>query len=294
MPWSETTKMRERMRFVLDVEEDLYTMTELCERYGISRVTGHKWLRRFREHGVSGLADRSRAPEHCPHRTPAAIVELLAETRQGHPFWGARKLICWLARRHPTLVLPAPSTASDILKGLGLIKPRRRRRHLSSRSHPLTEASCPNHVWTADFKGHFKTCDACYCYPLTVADSYSRYLLACRSQLSVQTVPTRKNFQRLFLAYGMPEVIRTDNGTPFAAPTAICRLSRLSVWWIRLGIKPELIQPSNPQQNGAHERMHKTLKAETTRPPAANAAAQQRRFDSFRVEYNNERPHQNL
>lgn len=294
MPWSETTKMRERMRFVLDAEEELFSMTELCERYGISRVTGHKWLKRFREGGVTGLRDRPRVPEHCPHRTPAAVVELLAKARELHPFWGARKLIRWLARRHPDLSLPAPSTATDILKGLGLIKPRRRRRHLSSPSHPLTAASTPNDVWTADFKGQFKTLDGRYCYPLTVADSYSRYLLACRSQLCVQTLPTKKNFQRLFLEYGMPRVIRTDNGIPFAAPTAIARLSRLSAWWIRLGIRPELIKPSHPEQNGSHERMHKTLKAETTRPAAANATAQQRRFDSFRAEYNQERPHQTL
>ncbi len=294
MPWSETTKMRERMRFVVDVEEDLFSMTELCERYGISRVTGHKWVRRFREAGVSGLADRSRAPAHCPHRTAAAVVELLATARQQHPSWGARKLIRWLERRHPGLALPAPSTATGILKGMGLIKPRRRRRHLSSPSHPLTEASTANDVWTADFKGQFKTLDGHYCYPLTVADSFSRYLLACRSQLSVQTLPTKKNFQRLFLEYGMPRVIRTDNGIPFAAPTAIARLSRLSAWWIRLGIRPELIKPSHPEQNGSHERMHKTLKAETTRPAAANATAQQRRFDSFRSEYNQERPHERL
>ena len=294
MPWSETTKMRERMRFVLDAEEDLFSMTELCERYGISRVTGHKWFKRFRQSGLSGLRDRSRAPEHCPHRTPAPVVELLANARQQHPFWGSRKLIRWLERRHADLSLPAPSTASDILKGLGLIKPRRRRRRLSSPSHPLTEASTANDVWTADFKGQFKTLDGLYCYPLTVADSYSRYLLTCRSQLSVETLPTKKNFQRLFLEYGIPSVIRTDNGIPFAAPTAIARISRLSAWWIRLGIRPELIKPSHPEQNGSHERMHKTLKAETIRPPAGNATAQQRRFDAFRSEYNQERPHEKL
>jgi transposase InsO family protein len=222
------------------------------------------------------------------------VVELLANARKAHPFWGARKLIRWLARRHPHLSLPAPSTAGDILKTLGLVKPRRRRRQLSSLPHPLTEASRPNQVWTADFKGQFKTGDGRYCYPLTVADSYSRYLLACRSQLSVETIATKKNFQQLFGEYGLPEVIRTDNGVPFAAPTAIGRLSRLSVWWIRLGIRPELIQPSHPEQNGRHERMHRTLKAQTTRPAAGNASAQQRRFDSFRAEFNYERPHETL
>jgi transposase InsO family protein len=177
---------------------------------------------------------------------------------------------------------------------MGLITPRRRRRHLPHPGRGLTEALAPNQVWTADFKGQFKTRDGRYCYPLTVADSFSRYLLACRSQLSVQTIPTRKNFQRLFKEYGLPQIIRTDNGVPFAAPTAISRLSRLSVWWIRLGIRPELIQPSHPEQNGRHERMHRTLKAETTRPPAGNAGAQQRLFDSFRFEFNHERPHETL
>jgi putative transposase len=294
MPWSETTKMRERMRFVLDAEEELFTMTELCQRYGISRVTGHKWLKRFRGEGVQGLEDLSRAPHHSPHQTPGAIVELIAGARRHHPNWGARKLIRWLQRRRPTLALPAPSTACDILKGLGLIKPRRRRRHLAHSGRGLTEALTPNQVWTADFKGQFRTKDGRYCYPLTVADRFSRYLLGCRSQLSVETIPTRKNFQRLFREYGLPQIIRTDNGIPFAAPTAISRLSRLSVWWIRLGIRPELIQPSHPEQNGRHERMHRTLKAETTRPPAQNARAQQRLFDSFRLEFNNERPHETL
>ncbi len=294
MPWSETTKMRERMRFVLDAEESLFTMTELCQRYGISRVTGHKWLKRFRGKGVQGLEDLSRAPQHSPHQTSAAIVEMIAEARGHHPNWGARKLIRWLQRRRPNLALPAPSTAGDILKRLGLITPRRRRRHLPHPGRGLTEALAPNQVWTADFKGQFRTQDARYCYPLTVADRFSRYLLGCRSQLSVETIATRKNFRRLFKEYGLPQIIRTDNGVPFAAPTAISRLSRLSVWWIRLGIRPELIQPSPPEQNGRHERMHRTLKAETTRPPAANARAQQRLFDSFRFEFNHERPHETL
>lgn len=294
MPWSETTKMRERMRFVLDGEEGLFTMTELCERYGISRMTGHKWLNRFRREGLEGLRDRSRAPQHCPHRVASKIVEALAQARQRHPTWGARKLIPWLARREPDLVLPAPSTAGEILKRLGLVKDRRRRRRLPHPLRPITEPSRSNQVWTADFKGQFKTRDGHYCYPLTVADSFSRYLLACRAQLSTKTIPTKGNFERLFRTYGLPEAIRTDNGVPFAAPTAIARLSRLSVWWIRLGIRPELIQPAHPEQNGRHERMHRTLKAETTRPPAANASAQQRLFDSFRNEFNAERPHETL
>jgi putative transposase len=294
MAWKETSPMRERLRFVDDFERDLFSMSELCERYGISRKTGYKWIDRFEQEGVDGLRDRSRAPRSCPHQTDPDLVERIVQARLAHPRWGGRKLIPYLARRQPDLPWPAPSTAAEILKRRGMVANRRRRRHLNFLSRTRTEPQRPNQLWTADFKGQFRTRDSCYCYPLTVADGFSRYLLTCRSQLSVETLPTKKNFQRLFREYGLPEAIRTDNGTPFAAPTAIGRLSRLSVWWIRLGIRPELTQPSHPEQNGSHERMHRTLKAETTRPPALNASAQQRRFDSFRSEYNHDRPHETL
>src|SRR6266542_1649963 len=267
MPWNETTKMRERMRFVVDFEREFFSMTELCQRYGISRVTGYKWLERFEEGGLEGLKDRSRAPATCPHRTAAEVVELLAHARRRHPSRGPKKLIPYLARRydHPW---PAPSTAGEILKRLDLVKDRRRRRRIDHPSSPTTQATAPNQLWTADFKGQFKTQGAVYCYPLTVADSFSRYLLGCRALSSTKTLGTKSAFQRLFREYGLLEAIRTDNGTPFAAATAIGRLARLSVWWIRLGIRPELTQPSHPEQNGSHERMHRTLKAETTRPLA--------------------------
>jgi len=293
MPWSETTKMQERMRFVVDAEEELFSMTELCQRYGISRVTGYKWLERFEEEGLEGLKDHSRAPISCPHRTNREVVGLLADARRRHPFWGPKKLIPWLARRHDR-AWPAPSTAGEILKRLDLVKDRRRRRRVDHPGRPTTQATQPNQLWTADFKGQFKTKDANYCYPLTVADSYSRYLLGCRALSSTKTLGTKAAFQRVFQEYGLPQAIRTDNGTPFAAATAIGRLSRLSAWWIRLGIRPELTQPSHPEQNGSHERMHRTLKAETTRPPSANRSAQQRKFESFRREYNHERPHEHL
>ena len=294
MPWSETTKMRERMRFVGDFERELFSMTELCERYGISRVTGYKWIERFEEEGLDGLKDRSRAPASCPHRTDAQVVELLADARRRHPFWGPKKLIPWLARREPRRSFPAVSTAGEILKRLGLVKDRRRRRRIRHPGRPETQATQPNQLWTADFKGQFKTRDARYCYPLTVADAYSRYLLGCQALLSTKTLGTRQSFKRLFHLYGLPDAIRTDNGVPFAAATAIGRLSRLSAWWIRLGIRPELTQPSHPEQNGSHERMHRTLKDQTTRPPAANRSAQQRKFEDFRREYNDERPHEHL
>ncbi len=266
MPWSETTKMQERMRFVVDAEEELFSMTELCQRYGISRVTGYKWLERFEGEGLEGLKDHSRAPISCPHRTDREVVELLANARRRHPSWGPKKLIPWLARRHDR-AWPAPSTAGEILKRLDLVKDRRRRRRIDHPGRPTTQATQPNQLWTADFKGQFKTKDANYCYPLTVADSYSRYLLGCRALCSTKTLGTKAAFQRVFQEYGLPQAIRTDNGTPFAAATAIGRLSRLSAWWIRLGIRPELTQPSHPEQNGSHERMHRTLKAETLALP---------------------------
>lgn len=294
MPWSETTPMRERVRFIADYEGGLFGLSELCQRYGISRKTGYKWLERFGKEGPAGLADRSRAPASCPHRTTDEVIDLLLEARLAHPRWGARKLIPWLARRHRGLCWPAPSTAADILKRYGLVNDRRRRRHLNALPNGRTEPERPNQLWTADFKGQFRTRDGIYCYPLTVADGFSRYLLGCRALASTQSRPTRATFTELFRRYGLPEAIRSDNGVPFAAATAIGRLSRLSVWWIRLGIRPELTKPSHPEQNGAHERMHRTLKAETTRPPAGNRGAQQKKFDGFRSEYNHERPHEAL
>jgi transposase InsO family protein len=293
MPWSETTKMRERVQFIGDLERELFSMSELCQRYGISRVTGYKWSERYQAQGLDGLKDRSRAPISRPYQTRADIVELLAEARRHHPSWGPKKLISWLSRRYDR-AWPAVSTAGQILKRLGLVKDRRRRPRVAHPGRPVTDPIRPNQLWTADYKGQFRTRDARYCYPLTVADLYSRYLLGCRALTSTKTLGTRSAFQRLFHEYGLPEAIRTDNGNPFSSASAIGRISRLSVWWIRLGIRPELTQPSHPEQNGSHERMHRTLKAETTRPPSANRAAQQRTFERFRHEYNHERPHEHL
>lgn len=294
MPWKETEAVKERMRFLVDFEQHLFSLTELCRRYGVSRKTGYKWIERFDENGPEGLHDRSRAPRDCPHRTSEEIVELLLEARLAHPRWGARKLIPWLAKRHRRIRWPAFSTAADVLKRNGLVADRRRKRHLNSLPSGRTEPQHPNQLWTTDFKGQFRTRDGYYCYPLTVADGFSRYLLGCQAHASTQSLPAKRAFARLFSEYGLPEAIRSDNGTPFAAATAIGRLSRLSVWWIRLGIRPELTKPSHPEQNGAHERMHRTLKADTTRPPGGNRSAQQKKFDAFRREYNFERPHEAL
>jgi putative transposase len=293
MPWNETTKMRERQEFVKDSRRGLFGMSELCERYGISRVTGYKWLKRCEEEGWAGLRDQPPVARTCPHRTPDEVVEALVEFRQAHPDWGSRKIIRRLRDRKPRFEWPAPSTATEVFRRAGLLTARRRRRKPGHPGRPVTQATEANELWAADFKGQFRMGDSEYCYPLTVTDLYSRYLLGCRGLKGVRTAGTKRAFEALFEQYGLPRAIRTDNGSPFAS-TAIGRLSRLSVWWIRLGIRPELIEPGHPEQNGSHERMHRTLKAKTTRPPGRNLREQQKRFEDFRHEFNDERPHESL
>ena len=290
MPWLETVPMQERERFVADHRRGLFPMTELCARYGVSRKTGYKWLARFDADGRAGLRDRSRAPRRCPHRISDEVAELLCAARGSHPAGGPAKLLQWLGARHPELAWPAVSTAGDLLARRGLVKKRRRRRpHQHPGVVPIRTAA-PNDLWTADFKGHFRTRDGIYCYPLTIADQHTRYLLACQGLRCTKGVGVRGVFEWAFRAYGLPAAIRTDNGVPFAT-TGIHGLSQLNVWWLRLGIQHQRIRPASPQQNGAHERMHKTLKAEAIRPPRATLAAQQRAFNDFRQLFNEERPH---
>ncbi len=293
MPWSETDAMKERTRFVLDYERGLYTMSELCRRYGVSRETGYKWWRRYEAAGLSGLEERSRRPKHCPHKTPRDVESLIVAMRRRHPSWGANLIIDTLARQKLDIRLPAPSTAGEILKRHGLVKPRQRRRKVRHPGRPYVEMSAPNDVWPADFKGEFKTRDGRYCYALTISDGFSRYLLACRGRHSTRFETAKPVFIEAFREYGLPRQILTDNGGPFAS-VGLAGLSRLSVWWIRLGIHPIRIEPGCPQQNPRHERMHRTLKADATVPPAANMAAQQRAFGRFRKIYNEERPHSSL
>jgi transposase InsO family protein len=285
--------MTQRRDFIDDYRRALYSMMDLCAHYGISRRVGYKWIARYETFGYDGLVDARRTPRSCPHCTPDAIVELVLAARRAHPTWGPRKLIPYLARRHPGWQWPAPSTVGEILKRHGLVRKRRRRPRPGHPGRPTTPMDAPNAVWTADFKGQFKTRDGEYCYPLTVVDGYSRFLLACQALPGTLLAPTRATLVQLFREYGLPEHIRTDNGVPFAT-CALGRLSRLSAWWIRLGITPELIEPAHPEQNGRHERFHKTLKGESTRPAAATRTAQQRRFTRFRHEYNTERPHEAL
>ena len=295
MPWSETTVMKQRVCFVADLESNCYTMTELCARHGISRKTGYKWAARFVADGVDGLKDRSRAPDTCPHRTKDRVVEALLAARRAHPSWGPRKLLGYLVRRkeYKGWTWPAASTVGDILKRHGLVKPRRRRQRYPHPGRPKLEALSPNSLWSCDFKGEFRTGDTRYCYPLTVADRCSRFLLGCEGQYSTATAGARDIFEQIFRDYGMPDGMLSDNGCPFSSP-ALGGLSQLSVWWIKLGIQVYRIERGHPEQNGGHERMHRTLKAETTRPPAYDLASQQRRFDAFRKEFNEERPHEAL
>ena len=285
--------MDQRVQFIADYQRDVFDVADLARRFGISRKTAYKWINRYGATGPAGLVDRSRRPAHCPHATPAAIVTALVELRGRHPTWGAKKLRKVLGTRAPTWTLPARSTVCDLLDRAGLVTSSRRRPVPAHPGRPLIAMTAANGTWTADFKGQFNTRNGVYCDPLTIVDGFSRYRLACHGLLSTAIAGARPICLRLFQAYGLPRVIRTDNGVPFAT-TALGRLSTLSVWWIRLGILPELIAPASPQQNGRHERMHRTLKAEATRPPSANLQAQQGRFNRFRHEYNDDRPHEAL
>lgn len=286
--------MEERERFICDWWSDRFTMTELCSEYGISRKTGYKWLRRFQQEGRAGLQDRSRRPHSSPWQTEDRCVEALVAERQAHPLWGARKLLVRLRRRHPDWSWPAPSTATTILKRHGLVESRRRRPHREAIGRPDVDTEAANQVWTADFKGKFRLGNGKVCHPLTVVDHYSRYLLGCEAGALATYASARTAFEAIFEHHGLPRAILTDNGPPFAGYKAPRRLSRLAVWWIRLGIKPLLIQPGRPEQNGRHERMHRTLKAATARPPTAAMNLQQDAFDRFRREYNEQRPHEGI
>jgi len=284
--------MTERARFVALHAEGLHSVADLALRFGVSRKTAYKWLARYRDGGLDALADQPPV-RHTQHaRTAPEVEALVVLARQKHPTWGARKLLPWIAKRHPAVALPAVSTVGAILKRHGLITPRRRRVAAHPGARPLV-ADAPGDVWTADYKGQFRTADGELCFPLTVCDAHSRFVLAVDGHRSVEQYGALRAFGRLFREHGLPRSIRTDNGTPFATQ-AICGLSRLSVWWIKLGVTPDRIEPGRPQQNGQHERMHRTLKAETARPPEADMAVQQRRFGRWRAEFDEERPHDAL
>ena len=293
MPWREASPMDQRTQFIADHLRDTWPLTELCERYGVSRKTGYKWIERYLRAGPAGLEEHSRRPHRSPNQTADEIVAAILDARRRHPSWGGKKLLALLHRRHPRWSLPGRSTACDILSRHGLVPTRHHRRRLGHPGKPTSQILAPNDVWSADYKGQFRTGDGRYCYPLTVTDGFSRYLLGCQALRSTAGAEAKPVFTRLFREYGLPTRIRTDNGVPFAT-TTLARLSTLSAWWVRLGVLPELIEPGRPDQNGRHERMHRTLKAATTRPAAGSLAAQQRRFNSFRDEFNRDRPHEAL
>jgi transposase InsO family protein len=292
MPWREMSPMEARLEFIREFETELFTMTELAAQYGISRKTGYKWLDRYDAEGAPGLLDRSRRPHHSPHATDPELVEVLVAQRQRHPLWGAKKLLAIAARQQPAAAWPCRSTVCTRLKARGLVRSRRRRHPTAAGPRPQAPVGV-NDVWTTDFKGEFRTGDGVYCYPLTLRDGFSRFVLRCEALPGPTYAATRRQFERAFAAYGLPQRIRSDNGAPFAG-AGLARLSRLNVWWIRLGIMPERIAVGHPEQNGSHEQFHRVLKATTTRPPAISARAQQRRFDTFCAEYNHERPHEAL
>lgn len=285
-----------REEFVEQAMTGRHPVAALCNAYGISEKTGHKWLNRFKEEGRPGLSDRSRAPHESPQRISLDVRREILVLREKHPTWGPKKLCVVLRRRVPEKHWPAASSIGELLRREGCVRPQRRRRIGSELpiDSGLTVAAAPNDVWSTDFKGQFRLINGDLCYPLTAQDAFSRFVIGTTALSSTASLPVEIAFTRHFQEYGLPLVIRSDNGVPFASPSAIGRLSKLSVWWIRLGIRPERIEPGEPQQNGTHERMHKTLKADATRPPSSSLGEQQLRFDQFRREYNDERPHESL
>ena len=284
--------MEERLRFVARLLEG-EKMAALCREFGISRKTGYKFFSRYKDSGLEGLTDRSRRPYRHANQLPFQVEQLIVQLKKERPSWGAPKIRERLRRMHPDVHTPANSTVHAVLDRHGLVRRRRRRRH-KAQGTALSKPRQPNELWCADYKGEFMLADRRYCYPLTITDYASRYLIACDALATTKEGYAFTVFERAFKDFGLPKAIRTDNGIPFACANALFGLSRLSVWWLRLGIDIERIRPGHPQQNGRHERMHLTLKIEATKPAGANFLQQQARFDDFIDSYNNQRPHQAL
>lgn len=293
MAWKECSRVDQRVLLVGEFMKGEQQMAELCRNFGVSRKTAYKWVARYKADGPAGLVDRSRAPLTHATRVAPVVLEALLEARRAHPHWGARKVLAWLSRKQPKLSLPVASTVSALYAKYGLVRSKTARRRTPPYTDPFADADVPNRLWCADYKGDFRTKDGRRCYPLTVTDACSRMLLRCTALRSTKTRWAMPVFESVFREFGLPEKIRTDNGTPFASRGA-GGLSQLSIWWTKLGIRHERIQPGHPEQNGRHERMHRTLKQETTQPPAPSLRAQQAKFDDFRNEYNAERPHEAL
>jgi len=280
------------MKFVMRLKAG-EKMTELCEEFGISRPTGYKFLKRYEEHGAEGLFDYSRRPKHLARLTSKRIEALILDKKREYPSWGAAKILEILRREHAHVFLPVRSTVHDILDRNGMVKSRLKRKRYLAEPTGLTLPKGPNQLWCADYKGQFRMRDQTYCYPLTVTDFYSRYILGCDGMERISHQNTRSAFEIIFKEYGLPDAIRTDNGEPFSS-RSLRGLSRLGVWFMRLGIRNERIEPGHPEQNGRHERMHLTLKKEVTRPPGTNLLQQQEMFDHWRETFNQKRPHESL
>ena len=291
MPWKEASAVDQKVQLIADWLCGEYRKSELCRIYGISRPTADKWIGRYAESGLPGLEEQRRAPQHHPNQTAEELRALIVETKLRRQKWGAKKVLDWLRRERPELKWPADSTAGELLKRAGLVQPRKRRHRVAPYSEPFGECCAPNQSWSADFKGDFLMGNGRRCYPLTISDNFSRYLLLCRALGRPRFAEVQPWFEWVFRESGLPEVIRTDNGAPFAS-LALGGLSQLSKWWIKLGIKPERIQPGKPAQNGRHERMHRTLKEAV--PPQSDLREQQRQYDPFQEEYNCERSHESL
>jgi transposase InsO family protein len=293
MPWKESKALDERKRFIEELLKGEEDVAELCRQYGITRQTAYKWAKRYMEEGEQGLVERSRIPHHCPQAMAESVAEAIVELRRVHPRWGPRKLRAYLQQGLPEESWPATSSIGALLSREGLSHRRHLRRRTPLYSAPLGHAQAPNQVWCADYKGWFHCGDGSRCDPLTITDAFSRYLLRCRAVPKTDGIEAQSVFEAAFREYGLPEAIRTDNGPPFASK-APAGLSRLSMWWMRLGIRHERIEPGCPEQNGRHERMHQTLKAETASPPKDNLRRQQQAFEQFQEEYNQQRPHEAL
>ncbi|WP_414728737.1 DDE-type integrase/transposase/recombinase [Zhongshania aliphaticivorans] len=294
MPWHKTDHVSEREHFLKAWLTGRHSMTALCRAFGISRKTGHKWVYRLKTEGMTDLSDRSRARHQQTHQTPESITQTLINTKFAFPDWGPRKVVAYLRNTQPDSCWPAHSTVSEIFARQGLVKHRGNRRYKSpARTAPLSHASEPNRVWSVDFKGDFLLGNQKRCYPLTVFDNYSRYLLDCKGLYSTHTAPVIAAFERLFYDYGLPDYLRSDNGSPFAS-TRIGGLSQFSLWLLKRGVMPERIRPGQPQENGRHERFHRSLKAAVCKPPKGDLSAQQRAFNHYQFSYNNYRPHEAL
>jgi transposase InsO family protein len=293
MPWKVINQMDIKIELVNDWNQGYFSVTDLSQKYGVSRPTIYKWLKRYKYFGIEGLKEQSRAPKNCPHRTSKKILDLVIQEKLKNRRRGPRKVRAQLKRKHPEIELPAVSTIGYWLKKEGLVERRKKRLHVPPYTQPFGECDAPNDIWSIDYKGQFYMKNEHVCYPLTISDNFSRFLLGCQALEGPRHVPTRRCLELIFLEYGLPLAIRSDNGTPFAG-RSIGGLSRLMIWLILLGIIPERIRKGCPQENGRHERMHRTLKSDALNPVAGNLKEQQKVFDIFRHDYNTDRPHESL